>query len=467
MANPTVNDVHVDSIAQAGQPKQKRLSMTELKAVLARLLTMMDGDEPDEVVKAYKSEHAARQLDPDQHKVIGSKEIMPGIRLLFAIVDGKTVVQSVRFNSEKYSEDKAKQWLTEHKYKTSTFEAAVAKAHTPGLDPAIYPEGMVSIHTYKMPRDHFVPKVRFVTDVEAAVEEIRDKVDDDPFPTDAIGAYVEEKQSRRGSDGYIIVQSGLSVEEEKLTLYEEYGHHFDRTMGDERETAFSTDNKIVVKLLETANKHHRAGPVWRREKPPYEFTADALVKFWTATDIAKFAHEWPEHWELVQVMGKELGWKLPVVDAPVEKDDDSTVILDVDASILKADNEEQTITYVVYPAKPLPWCDSQQDRMSDVEIRKACHRYMEQSQRFDLHHTEFNLSKQDISVVQNWQSPIAFAWPLPDGSTKQINAGDWVQTAHVTNPDLWQRIKKGEFRAPSIRGKGKRTPVSVNSQNSL
>ncbi len=266
MTTPSVNDVHVGA-TQMTAPK--KLSMTELKVVLQRLIEMMTSEDQSvpatkdkTVAKAYPNEHAARQLDPSKYKVVGSKQLVEGIRAIFALVDGKSVIQSFRFDSGKYTADAAKAWLKAHNYSTAQFEAAVAK-----------------------------------------------------------------------------------------------------------------------------------------------------------DDIA------------------------------------------IEADILKADNEEQTITYVVYPAKPLPWHDTQMDHMSESEIRKTCHRYMEQSQRFDLHHTEFNLSKQDISVVQNWQSPIAFAWPLSDGSTKQINAGDWIQTAHISNSDLWQRVKKGEFRAPSIRGKGKRTPI--------
>jgi hypothetical protein len=228
-------------------------------------------------------------------------------------------------------------------------------------------------------------------------------------------------------------------------------------MGDERETAFSTDNKIVVKLLETANKHHRAGPVWRREKPPYEFTADALVKFWTATDIAKFAHEWPEHWELVQVMGKELGWKLPVVDAPVEKDDDSTVILDVDASILKADNEKRVAYGVVYPLMPAGWVDTQNDRASEAVIEKMAHDFMLKSRRYDIQHQRDALPTEAV-VVESYLAPVDF-----EMNGHKITKGSWVVATHFPDVESWNLVKSKHLNAYSIRGRGKRTPILVNS----
>lgn len=125
MANPTPNDVHVNTTTKPA-PSARKLNMAQLKAVLARLVEMMDSEAPDaaKVNKLYPNEHAARQLDPSTHRVVGSKEIISGVRMLFAVVDGKTVAQSLRFNTANFTADEAKAWLKAHNYSTAQFEAA-------------------------------------------------------------------------------------------------------------------------------------------------------------------------------------------------------------------------------------------------------------------------------------------------------------------------------------------------------
>lgn len=77
----------------------------------------------------YPNEHAARQLDPEVYKVVGSKEAAPGVRLLFAKKnpdDAKepSKVQAVRFDRQKFTADEARKWLKDHDYKADDFEAA-------------------------------------------------------------------------------------------------------------------------------------------------------------------------------------------------------------------------------------------------------------------------------------------------------------------------------------------------------
>lgn len=77
----------------------------------------------------YPNEHAARQLDPSEWHVVGSKEVQPGVRLLFAKRDPKderepVQVQAVRFDRTKFSAEEARAWLKAHDYKAGEFEAA-------------------------------------------------------------------------------------------------------------------------------------------------------------------------------------------------------------------------------------------------------------------------------------------------------------------------------------------------------
>jgi hypothetical protein len=130
----------------------------------------------------------------------------------------------------------------------------------------------------------------------------------------------------------------------------------------------------------------------------------------------------------------------------------------IETSILKTGEEEQLVTYVVYPAQPVTWSDSQGDWVAPQNIAKMAHDWLEKSQRFDLHHIITDVSKDDVQVVENWIAPVDIQWPLPNGDNKLVTKGSWVQTVHIKSPDLWQRVKNGEFQASSIRGTGKRRP---------
>lgn len=94
------------------------------------LVVFDDGAEPPPIgADPYPNEHASRQLDPEEWKVVGSKQAAPGIRLLFAKRDPKdpeepTKVQAVRFDRHKYTPDEAQAWLESHGYKTTLDEAS-------------------------------------------------------------------------------------------------------------------------------------------------------------------------------------------------------------------------------------------------------------------------------------------------------------------------------------------------------
>ena len=81
----------------------------------------------DETVP-YPNEHAARQGDPASYaRFAGRKNDAggPGIDFIFGVrKDGKTEVQSIRFNAQKYSPEQAKKWLADHNFSSAEFEPA-------------------------------------------------------------------------------------------------------------------------------------------------------------------------------------------------------------------------------------------------------------------------------------------------------------------------------------------------------
>jgi len=117
---PTVSDVHVGSTDSKPVP---RLDSKQLLAILRRLLAQFTLTE-DSTEKAYQNTHSARQLDPDTHKVVGSEEVAPGVRFLYARSGSKAVVQSVHFDASKFTSAQARAWLKGHDLSASQFVAA-------------------------------------------------------------------------------------------------------------------------------------------------------------------------------------------------------------------------------------------------------------------------------------------------------------------------------------------------------
>ena len=78
----------------------------------------------------FPNEHAARQLEPGQFKTFrrSSLGFPKGIQAIIGIKEnGKTAIQSLRFDKKVWSSDKAKKWLKAHNFKTEV-EAAAQKA---------------------------------------------------------------------------------------------------------------------------------------------------------------------------------------------------------------------------------------------------------------------------------------------------------------------------------------------------
>lgn len=82
------------------------------------------------ISKPYVNEHAARQLDPAQFQEIHREndKFGAGIDALWGVLaNGKTKLQSIRFDASKFTVAEAKAWLKDHDFKT-TVEAAKPKA---------------------------------------------------------------------------------------------------------------------------------------------------------------------------------------------------------------------------------------------------------------------------------------------------------------------------------------------------
>jgi hypothetical protein len=103
-------------------------------------------------------------------------------------------------------------------------------------------------------------------------------------------------------------------------------------------------------------------------------------------------------------------------------------------------SDEERVAYAIaYPVMPEGWSDSQHDRMDASEIRKAAHRWMQESKHYDIQHTILDVPAEEATVVESFLAPMDMDWPLPDGTTKHINKGSWI-VATKFGPTLWAKV---------------------------
>jgi rubrerythrin len=112
--------------------------------------------------------------------------------------------------------------------------------------------------------------------------------------------------------------------------------------------------------------------------------------------------------------------------------------------ILKAD--KQIVWGVVSEPGSI---DLQGDRLSESEIRKACHKFMAESQKIGVEHD--GIAKADI--IESYIAPTDF-----ECGGQSVRKGSWVMAVKVNDKDLWQSVKKGDITGFSIAGTGTRTP---------
>lgn len=72
----------------------------------------------------FWKEHAARQLAPEDFVRFARKRLAPGVSAILGIdSDGKSHVQSLRFDKDRFSPAEARGWLARHGFHTELEEA--------------------------------------------------------------------------------------------------------------------------------------------------------------------------------------------------------------------------------------------------------------------------------------------------------------------------------------------------------
>ena len=88
--------------------------------------------------------------------------------------------------------------------------------------------------------------------------------------------------------------------------------------------------------------------------------------------------------------------------------------------------------------------------MSPRTIEELAHDYMLRSRQFDDRHDERAV---DAAPVEPWiqREDVVL-------SGERIRAGSWVIGVKVFAEGIWQKVRRGEYRAFSIGGEGVRAP---------
>lgn len=116
-------------------------------------------------------------------------------------------------------------------------------------------------------------------------------------------------------------------------------------------------------------------------------------------------------------------------------------------SLRKADGEQRLVYGVLLEPGVR---DSQGDVVSAAEIEKACHRYMEESQKADVQHS---YEEAPAVLVENFVAPENMH--LGD---EPVQKGAWVQGWRIDDANLWSDIKSGKLTGLSMGGMANRLP---------
>lgn len=129
---------------------------------------------------------------------------------------------------------------------------------------------------------------------------------------------------------------------------------------------------------------------------------------------------------------------------------DASPVFDMRVPIWKEDDARQ----IVYGVVLVPdLVDSQGDVVSKEEIEKAAHSFLVRARKHDVQHSDAPAA---VETVESYIAPADF-----ELGGKKVLKGSWVMGVHVSDPEIWGQVKKGELDGFSIGGTGARTPIAA------
>lgn len=122
--------------------------------------------------------------------------------------------------------------------------------------------------------------------------------------------------------------------------------------------------------------------------------------------------------------------------------------------ILKTDDDKRLVTGVVYAPDTV---DSQGDFMEAEAIEESAHEFMKNYRNIDIKHS-FN-ENHNIQVVESYIAKSDFKI-----NNELIKKGTWLMTIWVNDDEVWESVKRGEFKGFSMGGTGIREEVKKENE---
>jgi hypothetical protein len=139
-------------------------------------------------------------------------------------------------------------------------------------------------------------------------------------------------------------------------------------------------------------------------------------------------------------------------DAEDDDDEQECVEKRFDVAILKASDEEQTVSGIVLQPEVV---DAQGDIMSADVIKQAAYDFLQnfnKSTKLGLQHTTFPKGK--LALVESYVAPNGIVL-----GAKTVKQGSWIMTVKVLDAEVWKKVKEGKIAGFSIGGRAKVVPA--------
>lgn len=120
---------------------------------------------------------------------------------------------------------------------------------------------------------------------------------------------------------------------------------------------------------------------------------------------------------------------------------------DIREFMIKAEDERFVLGVVLEP----DGVDAQDDTISEKEIAKTAHKFMERFQNIGLMHEELAMG---VRILESYLAPVEF-----EVDDRTVKKGTWLLAVRVHSDKIWKAIKEGTFTGFSIGGSAIRDPA--------
>lgn len=230
-----------------------------------------------------------------------------------------------------------------------------------------------------------------------------------------------------------------------LTNYESNEEHVDKEA-----THRHTFTKVRVDPATANDSEPRIGINQYDNLPADALLAmNALSYYWSdATTSGKANRElgYPSQGALLEK-------QVPKPKKPIDAGVDNSVGCSKESHqsfVFKADKMKQIVYAVVLSPDEV---DEQDDWMTDEEIEKTAHDYMENSRAAKSRHS----TKIDAVPVESYIAPQDLEFDEGPYGPQIVKKGSWVLAMKVLDPKEWQKVLDGDYQAFSVGGFGERT----------